>query len=229
MSVITDLLNDPRNKKRFYLEMTPFRRALTAFLRFVFRAVMRLEVEGAEHVPAAGGAVVAANHINNFDVFPLQFALPRPLFFMAKAELFRNPLLDVMVRHLGAFPVRRGAKDAWALQHARRILEHGALLGMFPEGSRSRGGGLRVGKTGAARLALETGVPVLPVALIGTDDIFKHFLRRAQVRVVILPPLYAREGESPLALTERLMFALAEALPPHMRGVYAERADGFGV
>lgn len=218
---------DSRNEKKFYFGMTPFRRVLTAIVVLVFKVLTRLEVSGQAYIPMEGAAVVAANHVNNLDVFPWQLALPRPLFFMAKAELFRNPLLDVVIRNLGAFPVRRGAKDQWALQHARQVLAHGQLLGMFPEGSRSRGKGLRVAKTGAARLAQEMGVPLIPVAISGTDQILKKFPHRAVVRVKILPPMYPRTGESPMVMTDRLMFTIAENLPESMRGVYAERLPEF--
>lgn len=226
MSVV-DVMSDPRNRKKFHFTMTWFRRFLTVLLTQAFRLVMVLEVKGVEYVPMRGALIVAANHVTNFDVFPLQIALPRPLFFMGKAELFRNPLMDVVLRNLGAFPVYRGTKDQWALWHARRVLENGAVLGMFPEGTRSKGRGMRLGKTGAARLAIETNTPILPVALIGTDQFFRHFPRRARVTVKILPPIVPRSGESPLELTERLMFVIAAALPPHMRGVYAEYAKGF--
>ncbi len=219
------MTTDVRFSKNFVFEMTPLRKVITVVLTALFRLIMDLRVEGTEHFPMDGPAIVAANHVTNFDVFPLQMALPRPLFFMAKAELFRNPLLDVLFRNLGAFPVYRGQRDEWALQHARRVLEYGAVLGMFPEGKRSKGRGLSVGKTGAARLAIEMRVPIVPVAIIGSDRFFKQFPRRTVVEVKILPPLLAGADESPLELTERLMYTLAAALPKEMRGVYG---DGDG-
>lgn len=217
------MAQDPRDRKKFVFTNTPLRRVVTGILTALFRLLMDLQVEGLEHFPMDGPVIVAANHVTNFDVFPLQIALPRPLFFMGKAELFRNPLLDMLFRNMGAFPVYRGEKDAWAMRHARRVLEHGAVLGMFPEGTRSKGRGLNVGKSGAARLAIESGAPIIPVAIIGSERFFKHFPRRARVQVKILPPLLPYPGETPLALTERLMYTLAEALPPEMRGVYAEK------
>ncbi len=220
------MTTDARFSKTFVFEVTPLRKVITAVLTALFRLIIDLRVEGIEHFPMDGPLIVAANHVTNFDVFPLQMALPRPLFFMAKAELFRNPLLDVLFRNLGAFPVYRGQRDEWALQHARRVLEHGAVLGMFPEGTRSKGHGLRVGKTGAARLAIEMRVPIVPVAIIGSDRFFKHFPRRTVVEVKILPPLLAGADESPLELTERLMYTLAAALPKEMRGIYGEGGDG---
>lgn len=214
--------NDERLRKTFVFEMTPLRKAITVILTALFRLIMDLKVEGIENFPMDGAVIVAANHVTNFDVFPLQIAIPRPLFFMAKAELFRNPLLDVLFRNLGAFPVYRGQRDEWAMHHARRVLEEKAVLGMFPEGKRSKGRGLSVGKTGAARLAIEMKVPIVPVAIIGSDRFFRHFPRRTPVTVKILPPLLPRPDEQPLELTDRLMYALAAALPPEMRGVYGE-------
>ena len=220
--------SDSRARKKYYLEETPQRRALIALLRTVFRAIMKMDVTGAEYLPREGAGIVAANHVTNFDVFPMQFSLPRPIFFMSKAELFKNPIMDIALRNLGAFPVARGDKDMWAMRHASKALKQGQWLGMFPEGTRSKGKGLSVAKTGTARMAIEAGCPIIPMAIIGTDQFFGRLPRRARVEVNILPPLVAREHESPLALTDRLMSTLARALPASMRGVYASLPEGFG-
>jgi 1-acyl-sn-glycerol-3-phosphate acyltransferase len=98
---------------------------------------------------------------------------------------------------------------------------------MFPEGRRSKGRGLAVAKTGTARLAIEANCPILPMAVTGSDRFFKRFPRRTLVQITILPPLMPKPDENPLALTDRLMFTLAHALPEEMRGVYAESAEGF--
>ena len=171
--------------------------------------------------------VVACNHVTNFDVFPLQLSLPRPIFYMAKAELFKFPLMDVALRNLGAFPVYRGEKDAWAKKHARAVLEHGQTLGMFPEGTRNKGRGLGIAKTGTARMAIDTNSPIVPMVLVGTDRFFKDFPHRTNVTVKLLPLLQPYPGETPLALTDRLMFNMAAELPEEMRGVYAEIPKGF--
>jgi 1-acyl-sn-glycerol-3-phosphate acyltransferase len=220
--------NDPREHKSFVFHATVFRRLLVAILRLAFRLVMKIEVSGLENLPPEGPAVVACNHVTNFDVFPMQFSLPRPIFFMAKAELFKFPFMDVALRNLGAFPVYRGEKDQWAMGHARRVLERGQILGMFPEGTRNKGRGLGVAKTGTARLALETNSLIVPMVVIGTDGFFRDFPRRAKVTVNLLPPLLPDPGETPLALTDRLMFRMAATLPEDLRGVYAEIPSGFG-
>ncbi len=218
---------DPRDKKKFVFHATRLRKVLLVVARAVFSTVMELRVEGLENYPLDGAVIVAANHVTNFDVFPMQFSLPRPIFYMGKAELFRFPL-DPLIRNLGAFPVYRGEKDEWAMRHAAKVLAHGQTLGMFPEGTRSKGKGLNLAKTGTARLALEANCPIIPMAVIGTDRFFKRFPRRALVTIRILPPILPRPEDTPLSLTDRLMFALASGLPETMRGVYAQIPKGFG-
>ena len=220
---------DPREKKKYYLRDTPQRHLMVGAARVIFKLVMKLNVSGLENLPPQGPVILAANHVTNFDVFPMQFALSRPIFFMGKAELFRNPLLEVLLRNLGGFPVNRGEKDQWAIRQAAKVLKYGQVLGMFPEGKRSRGRGLAVAKTGVARLALETKSPIVPVAVIGSDKFFERFPHRARVSIELLQPIVPKPGETPLALTDRLMFTLAQSLPEEMRGVYAEMPKGFAM
>ena len=219
--------SDPRQRKRYYLQGTLLRRILTAFLRFAFKMFTVIEVSGVENLPASGGVVLVANHLTEFDVFPMQFALPRLIFFMGKAELFNNPALDPILRQLGGFPVYRGARDEWAARHALRVLEEGQVLGIFPEGKRSQGRGLRAAKTGAARFALQARVPIVPMSVVGTDQIFKDFPRRKRILLQVGVPILPGSGDTPIELTDRLMFTLAEMLPARYRGVYAERPPGF--
>jgi len=226
---LTASVSDPRDKKKFYFGDTPQRRALIALVRSFFRLVMEMRVEGLENFPREGPVVLAANHVTNFDVFPMQFALPRPIFFMGKAELFKNPLVDLVIRNLSGFPVNRGEMDLWAMRHAAKVLAHGQTLGMFPEGTRSKGKGLKVAKTGSARLAIEAHCPILPIAIVGSDQFFKRFPRRTLVQITLLQPLMPKLGENLLALTDRLMFTLAQGLPNEMRGVYAQVPEGFKI
>jgi 1-acyl-sn-glycerol-3-phosphate acyltransferase len=139
--------------------------------------VFRLQVRGIEHVPD-GGAVVAANHMSNFDPWPLGFPLwPRKqLYFMAKVELF-NPVLGPILRGAGAFPVRRGESDVQAIETAVRLCRDGKIVAMFPEGTRQKKG-LRKRFTakprgGSARIALAAGVPLVPAAIKGTDRLLR--------------------------------------------------------
>jgi 1-acyl-sn-glycerol-3-phosphate acyltransferase len=216
---------DRRDQKRYYFDYTTFRRVLTPTVSTLFRAFSVLHARGVHHLPAQGAVVLAANHVTNFDVFPMQFVLPRPIFFMAKAELHENPLMDAMLRRLGTFPVQRGVRDDWSFQHALRVLKHGQVLGIFPEGKRNHGAGLRPAKTGAARLAITAGCPVVPLAVDGTQQMFKAFPRRTHIYITLGEPIHPQRGDTSLALTDRIMFALAEMLPPEQRGVYSEHPD----
>jgi 1-acyl-sn-glycerol-3-phosphate acyltransferase len=214
---------DPRDRKQFVFHATPLRRFILWLLTRLFRWIMKLEVHGMENVPLEGALIVASNHITNWDVIPMQLALPRVIFFMGKAELFKFSLIDIVFRNCGAFPVYRGEKDAWAVRHARQVLDHGQTLGMFPEGHRSKGKGLGAAKTGAARLAIEAGCLILLMAITGSDQFFKSFPHRTRVIVTFPPLLLPSSNDDPTQLTDRLMFAIASALPENMRGVYAEK------
>jgi len=230
MEIITPATNetDPRDKKRFYFHATPWRKFLVGLVRTFFIPIMELEVQGLENFPREGPAIVACNHVTNFDPFPMQFSLPRPIFYMGKEQLFRNALTDALFRSVGAFPVGRDKKDQWAYNHALKVLAHGQTLGMFPEGTRSHGHGLIVARTGVARLSLQTNSPIVPMAMTGSDKFFRFFPRRTRVTVILLPPILPRPEETAIALTDRVMFSLAAALPPEMRGVYADVPKGFG-
>lgn len=219
---------DPRDKLHFSFRTTPFRKFVVFILGSFFKLIMKLDVQGLENLPADGAVVLAANHVTNFDVIPMQLSIPRPIFFMGKASLFKVPLFEAAIRDLGAFPVNRGEKDEWALRHAARVLANKQVLGMFPEGTRSKGRGLGVAKTGSARLALDENCPVIPMAVVGTDTFFKRFPYRAQVTIKLLPPILPKPGENALSLMDRVMFTLAKELPEDMRGVYAEVPKGFG-
>ena len=218
---------DPRDRKRYYFEMTPFRTVLTPTVRFLCRSFSKLEVHNAADLPASGPVVLAANHLTNFDVIFMQLAISRPIFFMGKEELFRNPISDSVLRQLGGFPVYRKLHDEWAMCHAQSVLEHGQVLGIFPEGKRSKGHGLYPGKTGAARLALDVACPISPIAIYGTEDLFQQLPRRGVISITFGKPIFPQEGESPIELTDQIMFALADLLPPALRGVYAHRPSGF--
>jgi 1-acyl-sn-glycerol-3-phosphate acyltransferase len=221
--------SDPRDRKQYYFDDTPFRRFMVTLLTGLSRPFMKLDVNGLEYLPLEGAVVLAANHVTNFDVFPMQISLPRPIFYMGKAELFKVGILDAAFRRMGAFPVHRGEKDQWAMRHAARVLEHGQVLGMFPEGTRSQGRGLGVAKTGAARLAIDAHCPIMPMALLGSDRFFRQFPRPTSLTVSLLPPILPTADDTPLSLTDRVMFSLASALPADMRGVYSELPKGFRI
>jgi 1-acyl-sn-glycerol-3-phosphate acyltransferase len=146
--------------------------ALGPWLKLVFRP----HVEGAEHVPATGPAILASNHLSYADWLFMPLTLPRRVTFVAKAEYFTSPGIKGWFQKkffsgAGQVPIDRSGASAaeGALASARQILAQGELFGIYPEGTRSHDGRLYRGKTGVARLALETGVPVIPVAVLGTD------------------------------------------------------------
>ncbi|HEX6662145.1 MAG TPA: lysophospholipid acyltransferase family protein [Gaiellaceae bacterium] len=148
-------------------------RLIAAASRPIVEKAYRLRVEGLENVPARGGFVVAANHTSNLDPWPLAIALrPRSLHFMAKHEAWRPPL-KWLIAAAGSFSVRRGEGDKEALATAVRLCREGRVMAMFPEGTR-RSKGLRKRHeprphSGAARIALGAGVPLIPAAIRGMD------------------------------------------------------------
>jgi len=219
--------HDPRDDMTFVFHETIVRKILVIVFGTLFKAFMVLKVEGLENLPGQGACVLAANHLSGMDVFPLQFSLPRSLFFMGKADSFRNPLSSWLLRQLGAFPVQSGVSDRWALEHSRKVLDKGLMLALFPEGTRSRGRGLSVAKTGAARLAIEKNVPIVPLAINGSRDLLKKFPHRAPVTISICAPILPDADDDPLSLTDRVMFSLARKLPQEMRGAYSEVPTGF--
>jgi 1-acyl-sn-glycerol-3-phosphate acyltransferase len=223
----TDILPDPRDQKTYYTTMTPFRHVIQPIILAGFRMMTRIRVERTDQLPSSGPVILAANHLTNYDVFFLQAVIPRPIFYMGKAELFRNPVMDWALRQLGGFPVYRSTGDDWALHHAERVLRGGEVLGMFPEGTRSKGKGLKPAKTGVARLAMSAGCPILPVALHGPQYMFRRIRRRTMVTVIFGEPIYPEAEDSPLGLSDKFMFAIATMLPIEMRGAYRSRPQGF--
>ena len=156
-----------------------------AILQPFFRVYFRLSRVGREHIPAHGPVLLAANHRSFSDPFMIGLCLRRPLHFVAKVELFDKRWKAWLLLALGAFPIRRGESDEQAMETARLILERGGAVGIFPEGTRTRPGPLGEPKRGVGRLALETGAPIVPVAIMGTEDIRKGWLirpRRVTVR-----------------------------------------------
>lgn len=156
----------------------------------ILYGLFRLRARGRENVPASGGCVLACNHLSSFDPWPL--AIPiwphRQLCFMAKSELYWFPLNKV-ADAAGAFPVHRGQRDTVAIETAVRLAREGNVIAMFPEGTRRKKGLMKKfearPRTGAARIALEAGVPLIPAAVKGTD----RLLRVAPLRVAYGPPV----------------------------------------
>ena len=134
------------------------------------RVASRLKVYGKDRMPLDGGCVVASNHFSWLDPVVLGVASPRPLYYMAKIEAHRAPGLGAFIRAFGCFPVRRGESDREAVRTMRRIVAEGNALGLFAEGTRQRSGVPGEVQAGAAMVAIQEGVPVLPVAIHGSQS-----------------------------------------------------------
>jgi glycerol-3-phosphate dehydrogenase (NAD(P)+) len=162
------------------------RAILEPFLRVYFR----LANTGREHVPREGGVIIAPNHRSFLDPFVIGICMRRPVYFVAKRELFENRLIGWFLNCLGAFPIRRGESDEESVETAKRILARGDMVMIFPEGTRIRSGSLGRAKRGVGRLALEAGVPVVPVAVHGTERARRGWrIRPVKVKVRFGRPL----------------------------------------
>jgi glycerol-3-phosphate dehydrogenase (NAD(P)+) len=155
-----------------------------AVLQPLFHLYFRMERIGREHIPAEGPVIVAANHRSFLDPFVIGTMARRPMYYVAKQELFRRRWLAWLLNSLGAFPIRRGESDEDSMETARQILARGDIVLIFPEGTRVRPGSLGKPKRGVGRLALQTGAPVVPVAVIGTEDVRRGWrIRPRKVRI----------------------------------------------
>jgi 1-acyl-sn-glycerol-3-phosphate acyltransferase len=144
-------------------------RMIRGVMWLAYRLIGRLRVEGAGRVPRRGAVILAPNHVSAADWPAVGVATPRLLWFMAKAELFEMPVLGSLIRICRAFPVRRESADRAALRMTETLLAEGEAVVIFPEGRVSENARLQPLKPGTALLALRTGSPVLPVALLGTE------------------------------------------------------------
>src|ERR1700729_1110251 len=170
------------------------RMVLTPFFLFY----LQMRGIGREHMRAAGPVILASNHRSFFDPFVIGTMTRRPVYYVAKKELFTyNRVLSWLLNALGAFPVDRGAGDQDTIETAKIILERGEIVLMFPEGTRTRPGALGKPRRGVGRLALETGAPVVPIAIIGTEDVRKGWrLRPRKIRLRAGRPLHFPRADS---------------------------------
>jgi 1-acyl-sn-glycerol-3-phosphate acyltransferase len=194
-----------------------------------FLVYLRMQRIGREHLPKSGPLLLASNHRSFLDPFLIGTLIRRPVYYMAKRELFEKRWQAWILNALGAFPVDRGAGDGDAMATAKAILERGDCVVVFPEGTRVRRGPLGTPRRGIGRLALETGAPVAPVAVIGSEEVRRGWrIRPRKVRVRVGPPLRfpAVEACSPLmagGVTERVWACIS--LQWHwLGGISAPRA-----
>ncbi len=213
--------------------MRLFYPAATTLMKVLLVAFARWRVEGKENVPRKGPLIVVSNHLNNIDPPLLGASVPRTVLFMAKQELFEPRWVRTIVEGYGAFPVRRGQIDRKSLRQALDMLKRGKVVGVFPEGSRSRDRRLQQPQPGAALLAVHSGAPVLPVGIAGSDQMkgFRSILDRPRIKVTIgrpflLPSVDGRRTHSRLAgQSDVIMEHIAALLPEDYRGKYGGRAS----
>ncbi|WP_018335715.1 lysophospholipid acyltransferase family protein [Actinomycetospora chiangmaiensis] len=211
------------------------------FMGPLMRMAFRPEVRGADNLPRTGGALVASNHLAVLDSFVLPLMVPRRMAFPAKAEYFTTPgpvgtLQRWFFTGMGQVPIERGNGRAAraALDTGIGVLREGRLFGIYPEGTRSPDGRLYKGRTGVARMALEAGVPVVPVAMIGTDranPVGSRLWRPVKITIVIGRPLdFSRYAGIPddrqveRAITDEVMDAILELSGQEYVDVYASKA-----
>lgn len=187
-------------------------RVLHVFLRVVFRLWLDLRVAGMENLPARGPVIVVANHIHALDPPVCGALLPRPAYYMAKAELFRFRPFAWLIRAVHAYPVRRGKADREALRTSLALLARGQVLLIFPEGHRSPDGRLQPARPGVVFLARKSGAPLVPVGIVG------HYRFRGRVCFSVGPPFTLDPGLDPEQAGAMLMARIAAQMERGRRG-----------
>lgn len=210
-------------------------RGIKAALGALMNRAYRIRVEGLEHVPSDGSGIVAANHISFLDSFFIPLVIPRRVTYLAKAEYWDSWKTRWFFDLVGQIPVRRhdSAKAQAALEAGRQVLNRGGLLGIYPEGTRSPDGVCYRGKTGVARMALDTRSPVVPVGLIGTREIMSKDAKLPRLRGDVTvrfgrPHVIDKDvaGDDPLALrtfVDGLMFDICTLSGQDYRDEYADK------
>lgn len=207
---------------------------ITLVMRPLLFLFTRYKVEGKENIPKEGPLIIVSNHVSMTDPPVLSTSIPRDIVFMAKEEIFSDPMLGPLARAWHSFPVRRGQLDREALRQADQVLRDGLALGMFPEAMRSTTGKMQQGYTGVALIALRSKSPILPVGIKGADKMNKlsFIFHRPELIVNIgkpftLPHSGGRLTKEQLApAMDIIMRKIAELLPESYRGYYADRKGG---
>jgi len=216
---------------------------LRRILLTLLRVAIGMRLEHVSRVPKEGGVLMVANHLHNADPLLISIAFPRPIHFMAKKEAFQVPVLPHILRMAGVFPVDRGRADRSAIRRALLVLEQGVAVGMFAEGTRSPTRSLQRAHAGAGMIAITAGVPIMPIAITGTERLPLNGEKGKAmagetlpepgdegVRVLFgetfrIPPEIDGRRVTATEATEIIMVEIARLLPPDYRGVYAATLD----
>jgi 1-acyl-sn-glycerol-3-phosphate acyltransferase len=197
---------------------------MRALFRIFFRVWGSWEVHGHENVPKSGAVLIAPNHLSYLDPPLMGCALQRPGWFMAKAELFKVPGFRWLIRHMHAYPVKRGAPDRAAMKRTFDYLKNGEIVCVFPEGTRSVDGSLGEIEIGIGLLAVKSGAPIVPAGIRGTDRMLPRSakrLHRAKIRVQFGPPIPVPGGGEGRAEREACQ-AMADQLRDALQKLLAE-------
>ncbi len=209
-------------------------RYYAAWYRGLHRVVpllTRFRVEGLYNVPRKGPVILVSNHISITDPAVLIGTIPRHVHFIIKEELFEHPIFRVILPRGKPIPIKRGSADRVALRQAEAYLREGEVVGIFPEGTRNHGGATQEAQAGMVFLAQRSGVPIIPVALSGTEGIFSGrfpWYKRASVRMTVGKPflltdLYSGARPSREELAQLIMARVTHLLPPQYQGVFLEK------
>lgn len=159
------------------------------FLRPIVSAVWGFRANGADAIPASGPVIIASNHISNWDPILVSLGCRRVVHFMAKDELFRNPLAAAFFGAVNAIPIRRGVLDRRALRAVSELLRDGNILLMFPGGTRDRSGEVRDPKSGVGFIACMNEAPVVPACITGASSLARSFINGTKLEVSFGPPI----------------------------------------
>jgi len=143
----------------------------------ILKIFWRMEIIGIENLPQSGGLIIASNHVSYLDPAVLAASFNRKIYFLTKKEVFKNNFISFLLKNMNALPIDRGKVDMLAFKKAINILREEKVLGIFPEGTRSSNGELQELKLGTIKIAMKTGVPILPAGIIGTHKIYPRGIK----------------------------------------------------
>jgi len=207
-----------------------FQRFANVVLRLLIKILLDCEVDGLENLPEEGPLIGVQNHMISIDTVIGVAFIDREIVGMSKVENYSNPLLSVLFRAYGTFPVKRGEVDRQALRTSLAVLKEGKVLMVAPEGTRSKTHTLQKGKDGLSYIAVKSGAPILPIAIWGQEEFWNQLrrLRRTRVRVVFGKPFALDPGVGKLTreqltqMTHEMMYRIAALLPAEYRGCYSD-------